>query len=194
VGDLYILGNATGTDGRTAGLWYQMGCDMGDGQACTAAGLWMERGDVMEADPKKAVQLFQQGCERGHARGCTLIGIRAAKGASGLKRDLSAAADWFLQACPDEVDGDPEGCRELGMMLVKGKGVGEDRTKGTERLDRACFANDAVGCRELAEVHQADKRYDEALVAAQRGCDLGEASACKRMEKVQFRMALDAAR
>lgn len=194
VGDLYILGNQYGTDGRTAGLWYQMGCELGDGQACTAAGLWMERGDVMRADPVKAAQLFQLGCERGHPRGCTLIGQRVLRGASGQKRDLSVAADWFLSACPDDDRADPEGCRELGILQLKGKGTAEDRDAARERLDRACYRNDAIACRELAGLELADDRYDEAMVAGQRGCDLGDAAACKRMERAQFRVALQNAR
>ncbi len=194
VGDLFILGNMGRTDGRTAGLWYQMGCDLGDGQACTAAGLWMERGDVMDADPKKAVELFRRGCEGGHPRGCTLIGIRSSKGAGGLKRDLQAAADWFLRACPDDAESDPEGCRELGMLMVKGKGVVENREAGRDRLERACFRNDAIACRELAEVEQGEGRLDEAMFAAQRGCDLGDAAACRRQDKVRYKMALEAGR
>ena len=188
VGDLYILGNAGRSDGRTAGLWYRMGCDMGDGPACTAAGLWMERGDVMDADPKGAVNLFRAGCERGHTRGCTQIGIRYAKGASGLKRDLETAASWFERSCPAVGDGDPEGCREIGRMMVKGKGRAEDIDGGKVRLERACFQNDHLGCRYLAEVELALDHLPEAMVASQRGCDLGDTASCRKQERVQFKL------
>jgi len=190
VGDMYILGNLYGTDGRTAGLWYQMGCELGDGQACTGAGLWMERGDVMDADPDKAAVLFERGCQLGHARGCTMIGIRYAKGAAGLKRDIDAAATWYAQACPADKPADPEGCRELGLLQLKGKGASEDPTAARANFERACFQNDAEACRHLAQLELGAEHFAEAMVAAQRGCDLGDAGACKRLERVQFKMAL----
>ena len=190
VGDMYILGNLYGTDGRTAGLWYQMGCELGDGQACTAAGLWMERGDVMDADPTKAAAMFEQGCTLGHTRGCTMIAVRYAKGAAGLKRDIEAAAGWYAKACPSDRAADPEGCRELGLLQIKGKGAAQDAATGKANLERACFQNDAEACRHLAQQELDDGRMAEAMVAGQRGCDLGDGGACKKLEKVQFKMAL----
>ena len=191
VGDMFILGNVYGTDGRTAGLWYQMGCELGDGQACTGAGMWMERGDVMDADPAKAAALFERGCVSGHTRGCTMIAVRYAKGASGLKRSIEAAADWYAKACPADRPADPEGCRELGLLQWKGKGTPEDPAKARENFERACFQNDALGCRHLAGMELDNAHMAEAMVAAQRGCDLGDGGSCKRLERVQFKMALE---
>jgi uncharacterized protein len=190
VGDLYVMGSVGRADGTTAGIWYRTGCDLGDGSSCTATGLWMERGDVLVADSKEAVKLFQAGCERGHPRGCTLLAIRYSKGASGLRRDVDAAASWFEKACPMDDSGDPEGCRELGAMQIKGKGTPQNVEQGQMRLERACFQNDHLGCRYLADVEIKAKHWAEATVAAQRGCDLGDEASCRAIEKVQFKLVL----
>ncbi len=188
VGDLYVMGTVGRADGRTAGLWYRMACDLMDGPSCTAAALWLERGDVVEADPKGAAILFEQGCTLGDVRGCTQLGIRYAKGAGGLSRDQAKAGAWYARACPMADDFDPEGCRELGWMQIKGKGVPENPTEGHERLERACFKNDHEGCRYLADVELDRDHLAEALVAAQRGCDLGDTPSCRRLDKVKFKM------
>lgn len=191
VGDLYTMGSLGGADGKTAGVWYSLGCDLGDAQSCTAAGLWFERGDLGQADPAKALMLFQRGCEGGHARGCTMLGDRHLRGSDGAKRDPILAYTWYEKGCKKGFD--PESCRALGIAQIKGKPIAPARDAGLENLDRACYANDPVACRHVALELKGDKQA-EALVAAERGCELGDDPSCRQATRIRWRMDLAAGR
>ncbi len=189
VGDLMILNVGSGFTGDDAGVWYALGCDLGDGQGCTAAGLWFERvGPSTGPDPAKARALFAAGCNRGHARGCTLLVIRHDKGLEGAKRDRDEATMWFAKGCTSSpIDG--EACRELGWTMYKAKGDDTETVAGALlSLDKACYAGDSIGCRYLATAQQREGDLAEALMAGQRGCDLGDGAACTRAERVQLLM------
>ena len=73
-------------------------------------------------------------------------------------------------------------------MQVRGKNVPKDPAMGHERLERACFRNDHLACRWLSEVERTEGRWAEALVAAQRGCDLGDAASCRKLERLHAKM------
>lgn len=183
VGDLLTMGTTGEVDGRTAGTFYALGCDLGDAQSCTAAGLWTERGEG--GVPGQSLALFERACAGGHLRGCTLLGDRYARGSDGATRDRVKAYAYYRQGCRPPFD--PEACRELGHAQVKGKLVPRDRESGIRNLDRACYANEPVACRYLAQA-QLDGDEAEALMAAERGCDLGDLGACRVAERVRFRL------
>jgi TPR repeat protein len=186
VGDLLTMGVLGTVDGQSAGVWYAKGCEGGDAQACTAAGLWVERGDGMLPGHANGLRLFQQGCEGGHRRACGLLGERYLRGADGAKKDLAAAYQWYARGCqPPE---DPVACRELGAEMLVGRWVPADRERGIALLDRSCYENDGAACGLLAQALLSQKGWTEALVAGERGCDLGDGAACRAAERARFRL------
>ena len=151
-GDISTVGvEGTSPDGATGGLWYQLGCDQGDGESCAAAGVWLERGDVMEADPVAARASFERGCELGAGRACTLLAVRVARGGEGSRRDPGAAATLWMQAC---TLGDAEGCRSSARAWKTGRGVtGESLSEAMRWLEKGCAdLSDGGSCRELAQL------------------------------------------
>jgi TPR repeat protein len=189
LGELYIMGALGTIDGATAGIWYQQGCEAGDAESCTAVGLWLERGDTGSKDPDAARELFRRACGMGHARGCTQIGVRLLVG-DGVKRDLAAAAGWFEKGCRAR-DWDPESCREWGRAQIDGRVAPLEPLQGRVDLERACYAGDHVGCRYLADLLR-KSAIEEALIAAERGCDLGDAQSCTKAERLRYRMLVKA--
>lgn len=187
VGDLYTMGTVGLVDGKSAGVWYRMGCDLGDAQACTAAGLWVERGDgAAIIDLPTSVQLFERGCLGGHLRACTLLAERAERGSDGLAKDPHQAIEWYAKACVAPFD--PQGCRELGRAQLAGKLLPADLDAGLLNLDRACYQNDAIACRYLSLETYRRKQDQEALLAGERGCDLGDDASCRAADKARLRL------
>lgn len=188
VGDLLTMGASGTVDGKSAGVWYGLGCEGGDAQACTAAALWVERGDGSLGPAADGLALLRRGCDGGHRRACALLGERYERGSDGAPKDAAQAAQWYARGCaPPEPD--PGACRAYGVALLDGRVVPRDEARGIELLDRACYENDGAACGALADVRARSKDWVEALVAAERGCDLGVATACRTAERVRFRMS-----
>lgn len=183
VGDLLTMGTVGALDGRTAATFYLLGCDLGDAQSCTAAALSVERGETGGT----SLELFEKGCTGGHLRACSLLADRHLRGSDGADKDVAKAYDYYRQGCRSPYD--PEACRELGQAQVKGRPVAQDVEEGIRNLDRACYANEPVACRHLAQA-QLDRNEAEALMAGDRGCDLGDEGACRVADKVRFRMVM----
>lgn len=186
VGDLYTMGASGMVDGKAAGVWYKLGCDLGDSQACTAAGLWVERGDSNGVIGESSLSLFEKGCRGHHLRACTLLAERYERGSDGAKKDLSKAYAYYREGCV--VPFEPQACRELGMEQLRGDHVSLDVGGGLQNLDRACYQNDAIACRYLGTAQLKYKNESEALVAAERGCDLGDSASCRLAERARFRI------
>lgn len=187
VGDLFNMGALGAADGKAAGVFYALACDLGDAQSCTAAGLWFERGDLGSADPAKAQRLYATACQLGHGRGCTLLGIRYQRGSDGAPRDPVKAAEWFTAGC-GAATSDPEACREVGLALLRGKEVLADPLGARDALEKACWAGDGLGCRHLSVLLLDQGDAAGGLVSAERGCDLGDRTACKVATKAHARM------
>jgi TPR repeat protein len=73
-------------------------CDGGDGASCLTLAEMVEKGEGVEADPKRAVSLLTRGCESGSADAC----YRAAQAfdmGRGVARDRQRAATLYRQGC-----------------------------------------------------------------------------------------------
>ena len=186
VGDLHTMESVAGTDGRTGGAWYVKGCELGDPQSCTAAALWIERGDGGTPDLAKSLAFFEKACQGGHRRGCTMLGDRYQRGSDGAPKDPIVAYEWYRTGCTTPFD--PEACRVYGEAQIKGRSVPKDVEAGLSNLDRACYMNDVEGCRALAIALESMDRLAEALMAGQRGCDLGDRTACMVAGRVTARL------
>ncbi|MCB9675740.1 MAG: sel1 repeat family protein [Alphaproteobacteria bacterium] len=189
LGDLYILGDGVPREAGTSMLWYEQGCDNDDAESCVGAALGVERGDLTSADPAKGRAMLVKACqELKYARGCTLLGRRYLDGLDGAERSVDMAGIMFSVGCEH---GDPESCRRLGMMTMKGKGVPRDFDAARLYLTDACGWNDYEGCRALSDLLKKTD-LEKAHAAAKRGCELGDDPSCTRQKSIEWKLQLRA--
>ncbi len=91
-----------------------------------------------------------------------------------------SAVDEFRLAC---ATGDSWSCRELGVRYLIGRVSSEDPASAVRSLlSRACDADDALACYNLAVAHHRGEVLEEdepaALALYERACDLGDAPSC----------------
>ena len=186
VADLVVLGSVPDAAPDAAGGWYARGCALGDAQSCTAAGLDIER----DGDTATSLPLLERGCNLGHARACTLLGVRYGKGSDGARRSPGAAIEWYRKGCALRPF-DPESCREVGWAeytALESKDPASGR-QAWDHLDEACYRNDTLACRYLARVAVDWDQPSEALMAAERACDLGDVPACRLKDRLLMQAA-----
>jgi eukaryotic-like serine/threonine-protein kinase len=117
-----------------------------------------------EVDDNGARKNWQRACDAGELVACVNQGAFACKGVDSAACD-GAGAD-FEKAC---TGGDPAGCGELGTMLVTGRRMPVDATRGHDLLKRGCDAGEIDACDE----------HDAARYVP--GCEVGRlATACVR--------------
>ena len=172
---LYQEGRYVQSDAELADAYEQRACDMGDGRVCTALGL--QHGP--DTDPKAAAAFFERGCEGGDARGCAFL-ARAYADGRGVTADREQAVELYTLACRDGVgeacgravllagtadldgeslrdlydlaceSGDPAGCYYLAGLYRDGIGGGSDPAVAARLYDRACDADVAAACVQMA--------------------------------------------
>ena len=87
-------------DAHSAFGFASSGCTHGEGQACAMAGLALQRGQGVSADPPLGLRRFKDACRAGYGPGCTaggLLGIELAAAQGGAGRTAAADAVGMLQ-------------------------------------------------------------------------------------------------
>src|SRR5690554_1467148 len=98
-------------------------CREGQGSVCLALGLKYQRGDEVDVDMERAVDLFERACKRDVWAGCVYVGQAYAEGRGGRPKAMRAAIRFYEQAC---VGGEMAGCYQLGHAYWVGNGVKEN--------------------------------------------------------------------
>lgn len=190
LGEVYILGDGVIRDSGTSMLWYEQGCDGDDAESCVGAALGIERGDLLDADPKKGRAMLVKGCqELKHARACTLLGERYLNGQDGAEKSLDLSGTMFVLGC--ELGG-AAACRHAGAMSARGKGLPKDLDSARLYLTDACAWDDYLGCRELSDVLKRQDEPAKAAKAAERGCTLGDETSCRRARQLNWKLEMAA--
>lgn len=116
LGILYFRGKGTGRDLVQARAWLEKAAAGEDPYALYALGRAMDESQgAALADPVRAANLFRRAAEKGHPYAALRYGIALLDG-SGVRKDLTAAQNWLLQA---QRAGVPEASLALGDMLVR---------------------------------------------------------------------------
>ncbi len=149
--------------------------------ACGPAGDDVTRLRTMVEDPAAYARQVEAECAAAKAASCTSLGVHHAFGTYGRAKDPAAAIPFLQRGCDG---GDPNGCKELGVMYQYGRGVPQDRTRARAHFEGACDAGVALACTYAAELHaKADgDGADPALAPAWRAkaCAAGSKSECPR--------------
>jgi|GEM_PF-1208613 len=110
VGILYGLGRGCKKDNQKAIRFYRKGCDMGNGSSCRSLGLKYEKGTDVTPNVNTALELYQKGCGFSEKAACNDVGYLYEYGTGGLKKDITAACDYYKKACDLK---DENGCVNL---------------------------------------------------------------------------------
>jgi len=116
LGILYFRGKGTARDLVQARAWLEKAAAGDDPYALYALGRAMDESQgAALIDPVRAADLFRRAAEKGHPYAALRYGIALQEG-NGVRKDLTAAQNWLLQA---QRAGVPEASLALGDMLVR---------------------------------------------------------------------------
>lgn len=108
--------------------------------ACWVAGYSYETGEDRKKDLVTAMILYQASCKNGTIQACNSAGS--------LYRDEFhddfKAVEFYKKAC-DLKDGN--GCSNLGIMYLSGRGVKENLTTASELFGKGCDLKSELGCK-----------------------------------------------
>jgi hypothetical protein len=163
--------------GRTRTL-LELGCDLGDGRACTGAGdLAKSATDHVEAGKR-----YDRACERGDVDGCE--GLVDLILTDRLDRDVSEAVYAFEVACSrGEM---ATACSELGLAMLDADLGVADNPRARALLRQSCVneTSPAKSCFVLGNLYESGKGGDrDRTLAAQYykwACGQGWGEACHR--------------
>ena len=79
-------------------VFFQQGCDLGNGHCCHMLGSWLERGGLAPQDLPRAVHLQERGCELKEFRACDSLAHLYRDG-RGVPKDPALQAKYRKLAC-----------------------------------------------------------------------------------------------
>lgn len=122
--------------------------------------------------------VLPQACEAGVAEACARYGDLLARGSAAIAADGDAASRALDRAC--ELD-ELAACNRLGLMLWTGQGLKIDTNRADTLFEKACEGGLGESCEHLGSMLDAVAPpgvRQRAVMALERGCDRGRASAC----------------
>src|SRR5262249_37046388 len=133
----------------------------GDAAGCASLGaVYMQGGNGVARNDRRAVQLLRKACDGGSAKGCSDLRAMYSSG-RGVGRNYDKDdVERYQRACGT---GTFAACADLGRMYQYGRGVPTDRTRAIALYRQACGAGPLGGCRSA--------------------CKLGDASSCGGAQK-----------
>ena len=123
----------------TATQQMALDCDNGDNSACTMLADKYAKGDGMEADKDKALELYGKACGAGDGKACDSAGVWYMK-----DKENERAVELFQKSCDAK---EAMGCFHLGTMYEKGMGVEVDQTNSTRLFKQACAMGNQEACK-----------------------------------------------
>ena len=146
--------------------------------ACLAAFLRFHEGRGVRADPKRAEWYMLRSCETGEAIACSTYATIIENKPDGKSVAAQVKAlEYVDKACKM---GDVNGCTRANRLRAA---LPRDAVEPSgPDLIRACEAGRASACSRHAYNLGVQKKWKEAIPYAQRGCALGDRTACGNAE------------
>ena len=119
--------------------------DLNDKDACCRLGLRYYKGQGVEQDYTRAVELFRKAAEQGNGYAMRLLGDCYRSGC-GVEKDCAQAVEWYRKAA--EL-GDKDACCWLGNYYYYGFGVEQDYAQAVEWYRKAAEEGDEYACYRL---------------------------------------------
>ena len=155
---------------------YERACQGGDSRGCVQRGL-----GLVHKEPIKARALFERACQASDAAGCRNLAKMRSEGKG--EADLREAAKAYEAACKA---GDGLACAQAGALYAQGGGrIDRDMDKAVKLFRRACAAEEAEGCANLAtallEGDGAARDPAQAAKVLDKACQAKLGRACARL-------------
>ena len=173
-GSLLVTGSEGVTADPTRGMALVVrGCEIGDKQACAAAGIEYATGRLVAEDDAAAARYLNTACDRGLGAACMWIAReRVSRG------EPAAAAPFAQRACQM---GEREACAALASLYLEGRGVAKDEAAGERWSMESCRMGYPPGCGVLIERdRELPVPSDLAARIYAEACDGGIQKACQR--------------
>ena len=133
MGVCYAMGRDVAQDDSRAAEWFRRAADKGNPEGALALGNWLLQGrGGLVADQAEAFKHIQFASDKGVLEAHTMLGIMHNEG-SGVLRDHKKAAAAFSRAVPADL----KAMHNLGVLMIQGKGVKPQQSKGMEYVRRA---------------------------------------------------------
>lgn len=143
IGALFLYGNGVKRDSLMAREWFEHGLarpGQQRGNALYMLGMMYSRGDGVNQDMNKALELWQKAADEGHAGSLSLLGRAYMEGKLGFDRDADSGRILLEKAANR---GDAAASLYLGRMYAKGEGVAQDMERAMKWYEQAASAGDA---------------------------------------------------
>lgn len=144
LGMCYREGDGVDPDPSVAFSWFLKAAEQGNPDAQNALGLAYEGGDGVEKDMAESVKWFRSAAEQGHPEAQCNVGV-----IFHLAQEYSTAFEYFSKSAEQ---GDPGGLYNLGLMYKYGRGIAQDKAKGTELLKLSAEEEYELAIEELKNV------------------------------------------
>jgi TPR repeat protein len=142
------------------------------------------------ADNAKAFGFYKQGCEHEDRTACVNVGAMLSDG-TGVPKNPTLAATFFVRGCPSSGPVEPTGCVYLSVAYAQGKGVPADPLMAVSYAKKGCDNGAPVGCTRVSTAKLTGegiaKDVQGALGELDAACTKREASACKELVTVYSR-------
>ncbi len=157
----------------------RQGCDLDHAGACEVLGeCYRDALGGLTQDYLQARQLFRRACDAEEDDGCVNLASLQLDGRGGPE-DRPQALALYRAACGR---GHRLGCRMSAKLEVEGVDPSVAAPEGAQRLDALCRERDGEACLELGVFLHGGEHLPEdrvrALALFERGCELGQRTAC----------------
>ncbi|MCP4449179.1 MAG: sel1 repeat family protein [Myxococcales bacterium] len=146
------------------------GCAKGDAAACFGYGKLLFNGKYVAAETAQGVQHLEASCSGGHAPACSFLARVYETGAGGLKKDRKRALQLLENSCNS---GGVASCTFLGDEIAR-----KETAKARGLYEKACGADDALGCARLGQIHLKATKFADAHVTFVKACELEHSESC----------------
>jgi TPR repeat protein len=175
LGNFLYEGRLVRKDPVRAGQLFTFACNKGLVIACSNLGILYEKGEGMEMDIGRAVELYRRACDGGDAKyGCSLLAHMFEQG-KGVTADVSRAKVLRERACDA---GHAPDCFALGLRQEKAKNL----PKAASLFQRACDGGVAQACVKVGEAFSTGRGMERdptaAVSALERACNAGSQEGC----------------
>ena len=157
--------------------------------------LTRKSGQEEEEESKRKVLMestsfYRKACEMGeNPRGCFMMGMRYVTGEGvdekDTKRSMEIGANALDKACEHR---HPAACFTLAQMLMKGRGVQQNRVQAFRTFTKSCALGHMSSCANAGALIYygvgTEKDAKAAALLCKRACDGGQQPSCELLKRI----------
>lgn len=174
------LGVLTEKDGDStaANVLFDRACSGGEARACHFLALNLDQGKGTAPDAARAKALFQRACNGKWEDACGLLSSQLL---GGTEEERAKGVKGLEQSCEK---GAANACRFLGSLRLSGTKLPRDPVKAAKNFEQACEAKEVKSCADAASLFLSGRDgvtrdAEKAARLSKKGCDGGNAAACR---------------